>query len=762
MPLIDLKTNLKDLKYGHDQRDGVSSNQPFVPTLIPANEDPLANNYLPKGIFPSFEASGFINLKKDNLANTAITVGAGAIGGALVGGLVGAPAIGALVGSAAAGAVGIGSTFSNQDIEAGLKVTTSGFQPVPASSGTGGPDFLVRGGLLLPTIVSKDAARMSRFLSSQNGLFFVLKQQLLSRVSTRPEYAGQGIGGLLNDSVYNPLSTVLGAVGAPFGLHTNKQGLNPLAGIFKEYTPDRYYSYITNDNNEIKNDPSETLRNRLYSLYNLKLLNGKPNKFTRRNDVSGDSNFIISYQGGPGSVLGIGRTRIKYATDQYDSTLSVRQAINPYGTTLHYNNLFVASENTHVQNSSLTGTTVVDFRKLLRQNGQIPDVPPYEQNRVEKRVNLGDPGNPNGKVLASYYAGFANDIDISYGAASPNSYDKITALPIYRTTPDSTEYNLYSDLVDFRIGVIDNTSGDIDNVHFRAFLNSINDNYDANWNTIKYIGRGENFYTYSGFDRKISLSWTVAAQSKIELIPMYKKLNYLASLTAPDYGAYGYMRANIIQLTIGGYLFNQPGLINKISYEISEDTTWEIGIDNDFSDSTNEAFTDGYVRQLPHMIKVNFEFTPIHNFVPRKQQNSYGDSSTNNLGQVTTYGNEQFIALADSDGNLYNDPNVSTEVDKKLYSFNGLPLKNDPYTTSDATAEANAIALGRQANQATISSIMQFTPGTDDGGGGPPPEIPLHVETKPTPPITTQDVFIDSGLGPLNEGVGPLESRIGF
>ena len=42
------------------------------------------------------------------------------------------------------------------------------------------------------------------------------------------------------------------------------------------------------------------------------------------------------------------------------------------------------------------------------------------------------------------------------------------------------------------------------------------------------MGRAESFYKYKGFDRNISLSWTVAAQSKGELIPMYQKLNYLA------------------------------------------------------------------------------------------------------------------------------------------------------------------------------------------------------------------------------------------
>jgi hypothetical protein len=52
----------------------------------------------------------------------------------------------------------------------------------------------------------------------------------------------------------------------------------------------------------------------------------------------------------------------------------------------------------------------------------------------------------------------------------------------------------------------------------------------------------------------MSLSWTVVAQSKQELIPMYKKLNYLASSLTPDYSPNGYMRGNLVQLTVGGYV----------------------------------------------------------------------------------------------------------------------------------------------------------------------------------------------------------------
>lgn len=693
MPLIDLKTNLKDLKYGHDQYNGVSSNQPFVVTSLPPTEDSLPTDYLPKDTINS-------------LANSAIS--------SITGGKLG-------------------------DIS---QSNVSGPFIVDPVSGTGGKDFLVRGGFLIPTTISKDSIRISRFLNSQDGLFFTLKQQILSRTSVRPEYAGEGIiGKLLNDGVYNPLSTVLGAVGAPFGLHPNKQGLNPLAGIFKDYTPDRYYSYITRDNREIFNNTAtnkeELSRNRLYSLYSIKLINGDTNKYTRRNDVSKAPNFLISYQGGPGSALGIGKTRIPYATDQYNDKLTIIND-NIDGWTLQQ--IAQLSDYTHLQNTTFTGTSIISDYKPK-----------------EPRIKSGDPGNPKLKYAtwANFTNGYlgADEATGSFGAASPDSYDKITALPIYRTSDVSTEYNNYPDLVDFRIGVIDNTTNNIDNIHFRAFLNSITDNYDASWNSVKYIGRGENFYTYSGFDRKVSFGWTVAAQSKIELIPMYKKLNYLASLTAPDYGAYGYMRANIIQLTIGGYFFNQPGLINRISYEISEDTTWEIGI----ADSLSGESKDTSVKQLPHMIKVQFEFTPIHNFVPRKQQNLFGLNDQNKdqtgPGVITKYGQERFIALKDSDTvNTVNYDDLTQ--DTSLYNGN-LPIGTTPSPKVLKPKENERNSKLKQwwedfkaANRATIAASNEFNQGEAFSQGG---NRTAFSNPKPTSLVTSAGEALGKGIDSSQE-----------
>ena len=117
---------------------------------------------------------------------------------------------------------------------------------------------------------------------------------------------------------------------------------------------------------------------------------------------------------------------------------------------------------------------------------------------------------------------------------------------------------------------------------------------------------------------------------------MYQKLNFLASNLMPDYNNQGYMRGALVRLTVGGYLYSQPGFITSLTYDIPQEATYEIGI-NDVGES------DPSVKELPHIIKVSgFTFTPIHNFVPRKQMNNYAgfDSS------VSTFGNERFIALA--------------------------------------------------------------------------------------------------------------------
>jgi hypothetical protein len=633
MSLVNLRTNFKDLKYGHDREGGGSSNQPYIKTPINVNLPP-AFNFL-------------------------------------------------------------------------------------------GSDFILRGGPIgAPLATVNDVVRLTKYfadIKTPSGLLFIAKQNLLSRTAVRTQASGK----LVNEDVYTPLSTLAQAGVSAFGLHLNKQGLNPIPGGLRSL---RTYSDVVTGNSSAiagaisnlsagaasltgiagnllggaANPLSSLSNNRLVALYGVKIDNSKASYLTNGLiSVRGDNVNLISYQGGPGSFLGIGLTNIQFADqrtgannpnygknsnylDGLNNSLTNRedeayisQIQNPIGVSAIYKNLIPSSftnletKITSLKTSPFSGSSInqyaaglgpqnvysfannkfgtattlesiggayvftqnelinekpyqnniitklKDFRATIRNRIKedtiaegaasiiLSNSPDYSKYNIENRINLGDPGNKFSKNIASYTLGWNGG-----GNASPDSYDKMALVPLYTSENADTTIK---DLVNFRIAAISNDDPTQKTyIHFRAFLGSISDSYTGKWNSSRYVGRGEDFYTYDGFSRKISLSFTIAAQSKIELIPLYEKLNYLISNMAPDYSKVGYMRGPLVTLTIGGYILEMPGFIEGMSIEIGEETSWEIGIDDAGEPDTS-------VKQLAHVIKVSgFSFTPIHRFAPRK------------------------------------------------------------------------------------------------------------------------------------------------
>lgn len=136
-----------------------------------------------------------------------------------------------------------------------------------------------------------------------------------------------------------------------------------------------------------------------------------------------------------------------------------------------------------------------------------------------------------------------------------------------------------NDLAKFRIEAIDTDSPTNSTfMVFRAYLTSLSDASSPKWSAINYVGRGEEFYIYNGFSRKISLGFKVAALSSNEMEPMYQKLNYLMSNTMPDYSEGGLMRGPFMRMTVGNWIDSQPGIINDISYTVPQDSPWEIAL----------------------------------------------------------------------------------------------------------------------------------------------------------------------------------------
>ena len=147
---------------------------------------------------------------------------------------------------------------------------------------------------------------------------------------------------------------------------------------------------------------------------------------------------------------------------------------------------------------------------------------------------------------------------------------------------------------------------------FRAFLDGFGDSYTSNWNSFKYNGRGEEFFTYGGFKRTFAFSFKVAAQSKQEMRPLYRKLNYLISNMAPDYSKSGRMRGPYIKLSLGAYMDRTPGFLTSMNIKWQKDYPFEISL------NSLEGGEDKEMHVLPHVLDVSCNFTPIHDFVPRK------------------------------------------------------------------------------------------------------------------------------------------------
>lgn len=193
------------------------------------------------------------------------------------------------------------------------------------------------------------------------------------------------------------------------------------------------------------------------------------------------------------------------------------------------------------------------------------------KNWRENDYNLGDPGKQGvEKTLKEKIVDAINPFKkkgLAYNSPLSGTKDLVNALPILKKKATKTDkFEKYSkDYVKFRFEVVDHDKGENNMMVFRAFLDSISDNYSANHNTFKYNGRGEPFYTYKQFDRKLSVGFKIAAQTRWEMKPLYQKLNYLAAQTAPNYSTQGRIRTPYAYITVGDWFNRIPGLITSVS-----------------------------------------------------------------------------------------------------------------------------------------------------------------------------------------------------
>ena len=325
--------------------------------------------------------------------------------------------------------------------------------------------------------------------------------------------------------------------------------------------------------------------------------------------------------------------------------------------TVVYSQQQIGDELETFNNSLDPGSKQQDFRTKIIDNPNSKYImglaPSYSgpnskaiEGKSESRVKQISPGQQGDRI--NYQKGKIID------GNKVSVVDRINFQPIYesgkvRSTKDGVAKN---DFVKFRIAALNkNNPSEKQFIHFRAFINSFSDNYGAKWTGQSFMGRGEEFYKYGGFSRDISIGFTVAAQSKPELMAQYKKLNFLASNLAPTYSDYGYMGGPLIQLTMGGWCYELPGFIGSLGLGVPQESPWEIAIPatDDGGDPNNPIFSDPTVKEMPHIVNVDMKFTPIHTFRPEKQENTY----TGDKNEVATYGPQRYIQLTNGINNNY-------------------------------------------------------------------------------------------------------------
>lgn len=478
-------------------------------------------------------------------------------------------------------------------------------KPIPDELFPTTQDFLLRDGTLHFERVGDDVERLTKYFTDvQNpaGILFTVKQEMLSRHGVKTERSPD----ILNEGIYTPFSTIGQSAVVSTGGHLNKQGVGPTGNFEFTVGPEGIglnpdlpgYGQIVHEKNLEGN-------NRI-----LQLVKKHITPYNPTDDIS-----LYEYEGGPGSILGIGKTSINFGTGPGGEKLSVNNYRLPVGNqplvgkgATFTKEMFEEFVPDTVLGRGTGLSEIPDFREAIRKAGVrtvYTDYTTFNRESTFKTANLGR----RGKNLID------NNSQVDYLSTNdPVLADLITKAEVrYNTNEQDVEVQelLKSDIVQFSLKTISNdTPSRNDVVVFRAYLESLNDNVSSDVVPYNYIGRGDKFYRNVGFERRVGLSFKVACMSRQEQLGMYSKLNYMQSLLTPDYSDIGYARSNIVKLTIGNYLKDVPGIITNLNYDIPVDHAWDIG-----RDLSGELVGP----QLPMYITVSsFDFIVLHGFIPGK------------------------------------------------------------------------------------------------------------------------------------------------
>jgi len=648
MPLIDLKTNLKSLKYGNDRTNAGSSGQPYITT--------------------------------DSDGNTNLSLGANNAAGDVLR-LIGVQKIPLVPNlSVKLNESNVGK-FVNQVLNT---------------------DDFIRGGAVGSAQASiNDAFRIGAFLTDlPKGPIFLAKQVglqlsnpklevkkggaafagslLKAAFSASPAQAvGSITGGILGPTrIYNAGINTLAQVPAnAFGIHFSRHGLLP---IQDEQTK---YQNVVTFNNESTNSKNNRLvelvdkfdlgdqqyeANPNFNLRAAKKANRQANRTNRqvnraqnqsllagsqsggfpyvpvkfkRQKLNIDNQVISAYPTGPGSTYGVGLTviqRYSFTEDKLKIEESLGNASDFAGksrlttSTINYSRALGEKAKLSVSNAAKsinaytgsipgsTGLGPIEIAVALNQ-GKYTDYPTLASeistnitNVTQSIPSFGtysdtNPTTPTNTIKTSDPQVLRGTPNFRYYGAVDSSLASSGSLT-YNNTKVFSRNDAGIMTVIFRaINPFDkNSSSNEETFAFNAYMSGYKDNFDATWNDVNYAGRSESFYIYSKFKRTVNFDLKIPCFNKIQLFEKHRALGQLASVTAGSYNNKLLLGGVLIKINMGNYLVGEYATLNNVSYSIPDDASWDIA---------NDALLSMY-------IDASFSLTIVHKKLPEYRQSS--------------------------------------------------------------------------------------------------------------------------------------------
>ena len=420
-----------------------------------------------------------------------------------------------------------------------------------------------------------DVSNKVRFLGSPNGIIWMGGQAILQRLNQRPETRG-----------FNPLSMAFSLV------PTQHRRRHHMVTAPKDATGDGTYmgtDEITNSIGTTYSNTNVKKHNRLIVLWGNRIAVAAPsNNQNNQNQSSaaaakktfkermaqvgewlGDQ--MQTLRGGPVVGKNVVNSNEISTNTLNDKATTVQEYRLP---TYHEIQQKAAGEKSNY--STFMKETWNTHRKWI--NNKMG-----EQGTVGlERIGYDDDGN--------YIIKYTND---NSGVTDHLNKQKIISSSAEAAT--STELSQFDnqDFVRFRIhwkSKLDPMTGKQDGtiktriMVFRCVIDGFTDNFSTDYGSTRYVGRPDKVHVYQGMERKISFNLTMHPMSRVELKPMYDKLNALVGLTSPDFDRVDKstdpigerMVAPICRMTLGNYLEDCPVIIESVNLTFDDKGTWEI------------------------------------------------------------------------------------------------------------------------------------------------------------------------------------------